>query len=103
MERKRFEGLILQAVRSLPPEFRKKMENVEIVVEDWFIDPLEPGEQTTLRLHRTIHEGALQDSTDVTQIGATFDDWDSGPACRWIRFDPAASGFPFLMLENPCR
>ena len=35
MERKRFEGLILQAVRSLPPEFRRKMENVEIVVEDW--------------------------------------------------------------------
>jgi len=35
MERIRFEALVVKAVEGLPPEFRQKLENVDIVVEDW--------------------------------------------------------------------
>ena len=35
MERERFEALVVKAVDNLPPEFRRKLENVDIVVEDW--------------------------------------------------------------------
>ncbi len=35
MERARFEALVARAVDSLPPEFQRKLENVDIVVEEW--------------------------------------------------------------------
>ncbi len=35
MDPKRFHQLILRALQDLPAEFRRKMENVEILVEDW--------------------------------------------------------------------
>jgi len=35
MERERFEALVVKALANLPPEFRNKLENVDIVVEDW--------------------------------------------------------------------
>jgi predicted Zn-dependent protease with MMP-like domain len=35
MEPKRFHQLVLRALRDLPAAFRRKMENVEILVEDW--------------------------------------------------------------------
>ena len=35
MDPKRFHELVLQALRDLPPEFRRKMANVEVLVEDW--------------------------------------------------------------------
>jgi len=35
MERQRFEALVVRAIENLPPEFRCKLENVDIVVEDW--------------------------------------------------------------------
>jgi predicted Zn-dependent protease with MMP-like domain len=35
MERKAFEKLVHEAVRDLPAEFRKKLENVAIIVEDY--------------------------------------------------------------------
>lgn len=35
MDRRRFQGLILQALERLPREFRRRMENIEILVEDW--------------------------------------------------------------------
>ncbi len=75
----------------------------ESVVEDWLTAPLDPGQHASLALHRTMHEGEIQDATDATLIGAVFADWDSGPGCRWIWQDPEASGFPFLPLENSCR
>ena len=34
MERKEFEKLVLRALEELPEKFRKKLENIEIVVED---------------------------------------------------------------------
>ena len=35
MDRERFEWLVEQAVDSLPEEFRTKLENIDVVVEDW--------------------------------------------------------------------
>jgi predicted Zn-dependent protease with MMP-like domain len=35
MERSRFERLVAQALDSLPSEFQEKMENVDLVIEDW--------------------------------------------------------------------
>jgi predicted Zn-dependent protease with MMP-like domain len=35
MEREKFEALVVKAIDNLPPEFHCKLENVDIVVEDW--------------------------------------------------------------------
>ena len=35
MDREEFEGLVGRAIESLPPEFQGKLENVDIVVEEW--------------------------------------------------------------------
>jgi predicted Zn-dependent protease with MMP-like domain len=35
MEREKFEALVVKAIDNLPPEFQCKLENVDIVVEDW--------------------------------------------------------------------
>jgi predicted Zn-dependent protease with MMP-like domain len=35
MERATFEALVMKAFDGLPPEFQSKLENVDIVVEDW--------------------------------------------------------------------
>jgi predicted Zn-dependent protease with MMP-like domain len=38
MRRRRFEALVLEALDSLPPDLRRLMNNVEVVVEDWPTD-----------------------------------------------------------------
>ena len=35
MESERFEVLVMRAIEDLPPEFRNKLENVDVVIEDW--------------------------------------------------------------------
>ena len=35
MDRDRFQELVAKAVSNLPEEFRTKMENIDVVVEDW--------------------------------------------------------------------
>ena len=35
MDRERFEWLVARVVESLPEEFRTKLENIDVVVEDW--------------------------------------------------------------------
>jgi len=35
MDRERFEQLVARAVDSLPEEFRIRLENIDVVVEDW--------------------------------------------------------------------
>jgi predicted Zn-dependent protease with MMP-like domain len=35
MDRERFEELVARAVDSLPEEFRSRLENIDVVVEDW--------------------------------------------------------------------
>ena len=52
MQREEFEALVERAIDNLPPEFQCKLENVDIVVEDW---PT-PGQ---LRQARLRHPGQL--------------------------------------------
>ena len=35
MQKEKFEALVMRAIDSLPPEFQHKLENVDIVVENW--------------------------------------------------------------------
>jgi predicted Zn-dependent protease with MMP-like domain len=35
MEKERFEALVAKAIEDLPSEFRSKLENVDVVVENW--------------------------------------------------------------------
>jgi predicted Zn-dependent protease with MMP-like domain len=35
MQREQFEALVVRAIDNLPPEFQRKLENVDIVVENW--------------------------------------------------------------------
>jgi predicted Zn-dependent protease with MMP-like domain len=35
MERQKFEELVIRAIKDLPSEFQQKLENVDVVVEDW--------------------------------------------------------------------
>lgn len=35
MDRQRFEELVVKAISGLPQEFQEKLENVDVVVEDW--------------------------------------------------------------------
>jgi predicted Zn-dependent protease with MMP-like domain len=35
MQREKFEALVARAIDNLPPEFQRKLENVDIVVEEW--------------------------------------------------------------------
>jgi predicted Zn-dependent protease with MMP-like domain len=35
MERQEFEALVFKAIEALPEEFKSKLENVDVMVEDW--------------------------------------------------------------------
>ena len=35
MERQEFEALVYRAIESLPGEFKSKLENVDVLIEDW--------------------------------------------------------------------
>jgi predicted Zn-dependent protease with MMP-like domain len=35
MEREKFEALVARAIENLPSEFQRKLENVDVVVEEW--------------------------------------------------------------------
>ena len=35
MQRQRFEALVIKAIEELPAEFQSKLENVDVLVEDW--------------------------------------------------------------------
>lgn len=52
MDRVKFENLVDQAIRELPPEFRKKLKNVVVIVEDRpseeFLDEMEIPSGDTL-------------------------------------------------------
>ncbi len=44
MERQEFEAVVFRAIEALPEEFRSKLENVDVLIEDW------PGPQQISRL-----------------------------------------------------
>ena len=61
MEQHKFDSIVIHVVESLPDEFREKLENVDIVIEDW------PGVEQLKRLnlrHRSqllgLYEGVPQ-------------------------------------------
>ena len=35
MQKQKFESLVVEAINRLPPEFQEKLENVDVIVEDW--------------------------------------------------------------------
>ena len=35
MQKQRFESLVVEAINRLPSEFQEKLENVDVIVEDW--------------------------------------------------------------------
>jgi predicted Zn-dependent protease with MMP-like domain len=35
MERQEFEAIVFKAIEALPAEFRSKLENVDVLIEDW--------------------------------------------------------------------
>lgn len=35
MEQRKFDSIVLQVIEALPEEFQEKLENVDIIVEDW--------------------------------------------------------------------
>jgi predicted Zn-dependent protease with MMP-like domain len=52
MDRESFDALVTRAIDNLPPEFQAKLENVDIVVEDW-------PTRSQLRQARLDHPGQL--------------------------------------------
>jgi len=65
MEREKFETLVVRAIENLPPEFRSKLENVDIVLDDW---PT-PGQLKKLKLRHPsqllgLYEGVPQIKRD---------------------------------------
>ena len=65
MEREKFETLVVRAIENLPPEFRSKLENVDIVLDDW---PM-PGQLKKLKLRHPsqllgLYEGVPQIKRD---------------------------------------
>jgi predicted Zn-dependent protease with MMP-like domain len=57
MQREEFAAVVARAVQNLPTEFQRKLENVDIVVEDW----PEPGQlERTKRHHRSELLGLYQ-------------------------------------------
>jgi predicted Zn-dependent protease with MMP-like domain len=65
MERQEFETLVFRAIESLPAEFKSKLENVDILVEDW----PSPQQISQLRLRNKaqllgLYEGVPQTRRD---------------------------------------
>ena len=65
MERQEFEALVFRAIEALPVEFKNKLENVDVLVEDW----PSPQQMSRLRLRSKaqllgLYEGVPQTKRD---------------------------------------
>jgi len=65
MERQEFEALVFKAIEALPGEFKSKLENVDVMVEDW----PSPQQISRLRLRNKaqllgLYEGIPQTKRD---------------------------------------
>jgi predicted Zn-dependent protease with MMP-like domain len=65
MDRERFEALVDRAIEALPEEFKSKLENIDILVEDW----PSPQQVNRLRLRNRaqllgLYEGVPQTKRD---------------------------------------
>jgi len=68
MQRQKFEALVIKAIEQLPDEFQSKMENVDVVVEDW------PGaaQLRRLRLRRGFELLGLYEGVPQTRRGRGY-------------------------------
>ncbi len=65
MDRQEFEALVFRAIEALPAEFKSKLENVDVIVEDW----PSPQQTSQLRLRNKaqllgLYEGVPQTRRD---------------------------------------
>ena len=68
MNREEFEWLVARAVNSLPEEFRTKLENIDVVVEDW---PTQ-GQLNSARLGRGQTLLGLYEGVPLTKRGRYY-------------------------------
>ena len=68
MDRERFEWLVARAVNTLPEEFHTKLENIDVVVEDW---PTQ-GQLTRTRLKRGQTLLGLYEGVPLTKRGVHY-------------------------------
>ncbi|MFC1905006.1 metallopeptidase family protein [Chloroflexota bacterium] len=68
MDRERFEHLVVTAVKTLPEEFVSRLENVDVVVEDW---PT-PGQLARVRLRRGQTLLGLYEGVPLTKRGGHY-------------------------------
>ncbi len=68
MQREKFEALVAKAVENLPPEFHSKLENVDVVVEDW---PT-PKQLHRVKLRHPRHLLGLYEGVPQTKRGRAY-------------------------------
>lgn len=68
MIREKFENLVAQAVEALPPEFKEKLENIDVVVED---SP-SPAQLRKARLGRGFTLLGLYEGVPLTRRYSTY-------------------------------
>ena len=68
MERQRFESLVIKAIEELPAEFHHKIENVDVVIEDW----PKPGQLRQLSLSHKSQLLGLYEGVPQTKRGRGY-------------------------------
>jgi len=68
MERQKFEALVIRAIEALPSEFRSKLENVDVLVEDW----PSPKQVSQLRLRSKTQLLGLYEGIPQTERGRGY-------------------------------
>ena len=68
MEREKFEGLVYRAIETLPEEFKNKLENVDVLVEDW----PSPQQISRLRLKDKAQLLGLYEGVPQTNRGSGY-------------------------------
>ncbi|OGO59840.1 MAG: hypothetical protein A2Z36_00010 [Chloroflexi bacterium RBG_19FT_COMBO_48_23] len=68
MERQEFDTLVFRAIEALPPEFRSKLENVDILVEDW----PSPQQIRQLRLRSKVQLLGLYEGVPQTRRDSSY-------------------------------
>jgi predicted Zn-dependent protease with MMP-like domain len=68
MERQAFEAIVFRAIEALPAEFQSKLENVDVLVEDW----PSPQQASRLRLRSRAQLLGLYEGVPQTRRGSGY-------------------------------
>ena len=68
MERERFEALVAKAIQDLPAEFQDRLENIDVVVEDW---PTQ-RQLTRVKLRHPANLLGLYEGVPLTKRGRAY-------------------------------